>query len=155
MCFVTKISAMYGYVEEPSRSSVTAYLPHTPSQKKAKALSLFSSLFRLYLSTTPQATGFQSGRRLLPSSQVSDLPDTVRTAPIACGALWHTDCGYAGVSLYPAAALGKTGCNLGPADIHSSLALSWSWRVFCLAPRNRKVPDEMNLKLSFTIFVVK
>lgn len=154
MCFVTKISAMYGYVEEPSRSSVTAYLPHTPSQKKAKALSSFL-IYRLYLSTTPQAMGFQSDRRLLPSSQVSDLPDTVRTAPIACGTLGHTDCGYAGVSLYPAAALGKTGCNPGPADIHSSLALSWSWRVFCLAPRNRKVPDEMNLKLSFTIFVVK
>ena len=154
MCFVTKISAMYGYVEEPSRSSVTAYLPHTPSQKKAKALSSFFK-YRLYLSTTPQATGFQSGRRLLPSSQASDLPDTVRTAPIACGALWHTDYGYAGVSLYPAAAHGIAGCNPGFTDIHLSLAFSWSWRVFCLAPRSRKVPDEMNLELSFTIFVVK
>lgn len=134
---------------------MTAYLPHTPSQKKAKALSLFSSLFRLYLSSTPQAEGFQSGRRLLPSSQVSDLPDTVRTAPIACGALWHTDCGYAGVSLYPAAALGRTGCSSGLTEIHSSLALLWSWRVICAAPRSRKVPDEMCLKLSFTISVVK
>ena len=154
MCFVTKISAMYGYVEEPPRPFMTAYLPHTPSQKKAKALSSFL-IYRLYLSTTPQATGFQSGRRLLPSSQASSLPDTVRTAPIACGTLWHTDCGYAGVSLYPAAAHGIAGCNPGFTDIHLSLAFSWSWRVFCLAPRNRKVPDEMNLKLSFTIFVVK
>lgn len=48
---------MYGYVEEPSRSSVTAYLPHTPSQKKAKALSSFFK-YRLYLSTTPQPRDF-------------------------------------------------------------------------------------------------